>query len=51
MLERPAVKNGQIQIRKMMNVILSWDHAAMMGNTSIEFLTQLKRNLEGLLAS
>jgi pyruvate/2-oxoglutarate dehydrogenase complex dihydrolipoamide acyltransferase (E2) component len=30
----------------MMNAILLWDHSAMMGNTSVEFLTQLKRNLE-----
>jgi pyruvate/2-oxoglutarate dehydrogenase complex dihydrolipoamide acyltransferase (E2) component len=45
-LERPAVKDGQIRIRKLMNVILSWDHSAMMGDTSIEFLAQLKRNLE-----
>jgi pyruvate/2-oxoglutarate dehydrogenase complex dihydrolipoamide acyltransferase (E2) component len=46
MSEKPAVKDGQIQIRKMMNVILAFDHRAMMGNTPIEFLTQLKRNLE-----
>jgi pyruvate dehydrogenase E2 component (dihydrolipoamide acetyltransferase) len=45
-LEKPAVRNGEIRIRKMMNAILLWDHSAMMGNTSVEFLTQLKRNLE-----
>jgi pyruvate dehydrogenase E2 component (dihydrolipoamide acetyltransferase) len=46
MLERPAVKDGQIQVQKMMNVVLSCDHSAMMGNVPIEFLTKLKNNLE-----
>jgi pyruvate/2-oxoglutarate dehydrogenase complex dihydrolipoamide acyltransferase (E2) component len=46
MSEKPAVKDGQIQIRKLMSVILAFDHRAMMGNTPIEFLNQLKRNLE-----
>jgi len=45
-LEKPAVREGQIMIRKIMNVSLAWDHRAMMANTPIEFLTQLKRNLE-----
>jgi pyruvate dehydrogenase E2 component (dihydrolipoamide acetyltransferase) len=45
-LKKPAVKDGQIAIRQMMNVSLIWDHRAMMANTPIEFLTQLKRNLE-----
>ena len=46
MLEKPAVKDNQIQIRKMMNAILLFDHRAMQANIPIEFLTQLKRNLE-----
>ena len=45
-LEKPAVKNGKIQIRKLMNAILFWDHTAMMANMPIEFLNELKRNLE-----
>jgi pyruvate dehydrogenase E2 component (dihydrolipoamide acetyltransferase) len=45
-MEKPAVKNGQIQIRNMMNATLSWDHRAMMANTAVEFLTQLKNSLE-----
>jgi|Cruoilmetagenom7_1024161.scaffolds.fasta_scaffold03210_9 Pyruvate/2-oxoglutarate dehydrogenase complex, dihydrolipoamide acyltransferase (E2) component, and related enzymes len=44
-LEKPAVRNGKIVIRKMMNVGLSWDHRAMDANIPIEFLTQLKKNL------
>jgi pyruvate dehydrogenase E2 component (dihydrolipoamide acetyltransferase) len=46
MLEKSAVKDNQIQIRKMMNVIFLFDHRAMQANIPIEFLTQLKRNLE-----
>ena len=45
-LEKPAVKEGQIVARQMMNASLVWDHRAMMANTPIEFLTCLKRNLE-----
>jgi pyruvate dehydrogenase E2 component (dihydrolipoamide acetyltransferase) len=46
MLEKPAVKDNQIQIRKMMNIISLFDHRAMQANIPAEFLTQLKRNLE-----
>jgi pyruvate dehydrogenase E2 component (dihydrolipoamide acetyltransferase) len=46
MLEKPAVKDNQIQIRKMMTLIFLFDHRAMQANIPIEFLTQLKRNLE-----
>jgi pyruvate dehydrogenase E2 component (dihydrolipoamide acetyltransferase) len=45
-LEKPGVKDGRIRVRKMMDVVLLFDHAAMMANSPIEFLTQLKRNLE-----
>jgi pyruvate/2-oxoglutarate dehydrogenase complex dihydrolipoamide acyltransferase (E2) component len=45
-LEKPVVKDGQIMIRQMMNVFLNWDHRAMMASTPVEFLTQLKKNLE-----
>ena len=45
-LEKPAVKDGKIQIRKLMNAILFWDHTAMMVNTPIEFLNELKKRLE-----
>jgi pyruvate dehydrogenase E2 component (dihydrolipoamide acetyltransferase) len=46
MLEKPAVKDNKIQIRKMMNAVLLFDHRAMMANTPIEFLTRLKKILE-----
>jgi pyruvate dehydrogenase E2 component (dihydrolipoamide acetyltransferase) len=43
---KPIVRDRQIQVRKMMNASLNFDHRAMMANMPIEFLTQLKRNLE-----
>jgi pyruvate dehydrogenase E2 component (dihydrolipoamide acetyltransferase) len=46
MLEKPAVKDDEIMIRKMMNVISLFDHRAMQANIPIEFLNELKRNLE-----
>ena len=46
MLEKPAVKDNKIQIRKMMNAVLLFDHRAMMANTPIEFLNELKKRLE-----
>jgi pyruvate/2-oxoglutarate dehydrogenase complex dihydrolipoamide acyltransferase (E2) component len=45
-LEKPVVKGGKIVIRKIINGLLDFDHRAMMGNTPIEFLNELKRNLE-----
>jgi pyruvate/2-oxoglutarate dehydrogenase complex dihydrolipoamide acyltransferase (E2) component len=30
----------------MMNAILLWDHFAMMANTPVEFLNDLKKRLE-----
>jgi pyruvate/2-oxoglutarate dehydrogenase complex dihydrolipoamide acyltransferase (E2) component len=29
-----------------MKAFLAWDHRAMMANTAVEFLEQLKKNLE-----
>ncbi len=45
-IKKPVVRNDEIVIRKMMNAILLWDHFAMMANTPIEFLSQLKKRLE-----
>ena len=39
-------KDEQVVVRKMMNVALLFDHRAMMANTPIEFLNELKMNLE-----
>ena len=45
-LARPVVRDDEIVARKMMNAILLWDHFAMMANTPIEFLNELKKRLE-----
>jgi pyruvate/2-oxoglutarate dehydrogenase complex dihydrolipoamide acyltransferase (E2) component len=44
--EKPMARDNQIQIRKMMNLVLIFDHRAMHPNTPIGFLNELKRNLE-----
>jgi pyruvate dehydrogenase E2 component (dihydrolipoamide acetyltransferase) len=45
-LKKPVVRDDEIVIRKMMNAVLLWDHFAMMANTPIEFLNELKKRLE-----
>ena len=45
-LKKPVVRDDEIVIRKMMNVILLWDHFAMMANTPVEFLNELTKKLE-----
>lgn len=45
-IKKPVVRNDEIKIRKMMNAVLLWDHFAMMASTPVEFLNELKRNLE-----
>jgi pyruvate dehydrogenase E2 component (dihydrolipoamide acetyltransferase) len=45
-MKKPVVRKDEITIREMMNTIVCWDHFAMMANTPIEFLNELKRNLE-----
>lgn len=44
--ERPVVVDGQIVIRPMMYVALSYDHRLIDGKESVQFLTCVKRHLE-----
>jgi pyruvate/2-oxoglutarate dehydrogenase complex dihydrolipoamide acyltransferase (E2) component len=44
--EKPMARDNQIQIRKMMNLVLIFDHRAMHPNTPVKFLNELKRRLE-----
>ena len=44
--ERPVVVNGQIEIRPMMYVALSYDHRVIDGSTSVTFLVRVKELLE-----
>ncbi|KTD26089.1 2-oxoglutarate dehydrogenase complex dihydrolipoyllysine-residue succinyltransferase [Legionella israelensis] len=44
--ERPIVENGQIVIRPMMYVALSYDHRLIDGKESVQFLVSVKELLE-----
>jgi pyruvate dehydrogenase E2 component (dihydrolipoamide acetyltransferase) len=44
--EAPAVVNGQIAIRSMMNLCLTFDHRVMDGAPAAEYLARLREILE-----
>ena len=44
--QRPVVENGQIVIRPMMYVALSYDHRLIDGKDSVTFLVKIKELLE-----
>lgn len=44
--ERPVAENGEVVIRPMMYVALSYDHRIVDGKTSVSFLVALKQLLE-----
>jgi len=46
MIERPVVKNGQIVVRKMMNLSSSFDHRIVDGWDAAEFVQAIKTLLE-----
>ena len=45
-VERPVVENGEIVIRPMMYVALSYDHRIIDGKESVSFLVRVKQLLE-----
>jgi 2-oxoglutarate dehydrogenase E2 component (dihydrolipoamide succinyltransferase) len=45
-VERPVVENGQIVIRPMMYLALSYDHRIIDGRESVNFLVRVKQLLE-----
>ena len=45
-VDKPVVVNGQIHVRSMMNLCLSFDHRAMDGAPAAEYLARLKQVLE-----
>ena len=45
-IERPVVVNGEIKIRPMMYLALSYDHRIIDGKDSVSFLKCIKENLE-----
>jgi len=44
--ERPVAVNGQVEIRPMMYLALSYDHRIVDGSTSVTFLVRVKELLE-----
>ncbi len=44
--ERPVAVNGQVEIRPMMYIALSYDHRVIDGSTSVTFLVRVKELLE-----
>jgi pyruvate/2-oxoglutarate dehydrogenase complex dihydrolipoamide acyltransferase (E2) component len=45
-IETPVVRDGQIVIRSMMYLCLSYDHRIIMGAQAVRFLQVVKKNLE-----
>ena len=45
-IERPIVINGEIKVRPVMYLALSYDHRIIDGKDSVSFLKTLKDNLE-----
>jgi 2-oxoglutarate dehydrogenase E2 component (dihydrolipoamide succinyltransferase) len=45
-VERPMVVNGQIEIRPIMYVALTYDHRIVDGSEAVRFLVAIKRMLE-----
>jgi 2-oxoglutarate dehydrogenase E2 component (dihydrolipoamide succinyltransferase) len=45
-VDRPVVENGQIVIRPMMYVALSYDHRIIDGREAVSFLVAVKQVLE-----
>ena len=45
-MERPVVVNGQIVIRPMMYLALSYDHRIIDGREAVTFLVRVKECLE-----
>ena len=45
-IERPMVINGEISVRPVMYIALSYDHRIIDGKESVSFLKMIKENLE-----
>jgi 2-oxoglutarate dehydrogenase E2 component (dihydrolipoamide succinyltransferase) len=44
--QRPVAVNGEIQIRPMMNLALSYDHRLIDGKDAVQFLVTIKQLIE-----
>jgi 2-oxoglutarate dehydrogenase E2 component (dihydrolipoamide succinyltransferase) len=45
-VERPVVENGEIVIRPMMYLALSYDHRIIDGREAVQFLVKIKQCME-----
>ena len=45
-VERPIIENGEIQIKPVMYLALSYDHRIIDGKDSVSFLKTVKENFE-----
>ena len=45
-LERPVARNGEVVIRPMMNLAVSYDHRVVDGATAVQFLVRIKQMIE-----
>ena len=46
MTDTPVVRDGQIVIRPMMNLVLTYDHRVIDGAPAAQFLSRVKELLE-----
>ncbi len=44
--ERPVARNGQVVIRPMMYLALSYDHRIVDGKEAVTFLVRIKESIE-----
>jgi 2-oxoglutarate dehydrogenase E2 component (dihydrolipoamide succinyltransferase) len=44
--ERPVAENGQVVVRPMMYLALSYDHRLIDGKDAVQFLVAVKHELE-----
>jgi 2-oxoglutarate dehydrogenase E2 component (dihydrolipoamide succinyltransferase) len=44
--DRPVAEDGQVVIRPMMYLALSYDHRIIDGREAVQFLVHIKQNLE-----
>lgn len=45
-IERPVARNGEVVIRPMMNLAVSYDHRVIDGATAVQFLVRIKQMIE-----
>jgi 2-oxoglutarate dehydrogenase E2 component (dihydrolipoamide succinyltransferase) len=45
-LERPVARDGQVVIRPMMNLAVSYDHRVIDGATAVQYLVKIKQMIE-----